>query len=196
MGPESDGSGHHPFLHEHGEYKHAINTTCAHCNGTGEIPETECAHCHGTGLIQETVDLVVQVPAGAPPGHKITLPGDGNQARGYQNGDLVFIVALVPHPRFQVQGDDLVYNAQISLVEALIGFSKRLTLPLGDRIVVEHDGVTSNSYKKVYEGHGLPKLGSTERGNLVVEFDVQFPTRLSKAQRKALAVVMDEEELV
>ena len=88
------------------------------------------------------------------------------------------------------------YNAQISLVEALIGFSKRLTLPLGDRIVVEHDGVTSNSYKKVYEGHGLPKLGSTERGNLVVEFDVQFPTRLSKAQRKALAVVMDEEELV
>jgi DnaJ-class molecular chaperone len=90
----------------------------------------------------------------------------------------------------------LVYNAQISLVEALIGFSKRLTLPLGDRIVVEHDGVTSNAYRKVYEGHGLPKMGSAERGNLVVEFDVQFPTRLSNTQRKALAVVMDDDELV
>jgi molecular chaperone DnaJ len=103
--PVCAGSGHHLFLHDHGEYKHAINTTCHHCNGTGDIPETECGHCHGTGLIQEIVELVVETPAGAPPGHKITLAGDGNQAHGYDNGDLVFIVALEPHPRFEVQGE-------------------------------------------------------------------------------------------
>ena len=41
-------------------------------------------------------------------------------------GDLKFVVTSQPHPRFQRDGNDLRYNASISLVEALVGFSKQV----------------------------------------------------------------------
>ena len=96
-----------------------------------------------------------------------------------------------------MEGTDLLYKARISLVEALVGFKKKLTLPQGHSIVIDHDGVTSNgmahvrtatlttysrdiaAYRKEFPGEGLPKLGSADdpeqRGSLIVEFDVIFP---------------------
>ena len=41
-------------------------------------------------------------------------------------GDLKFVVITQPHKRFQRVGDDLRYNATISLMEALVGFSKQV----------------------------------------------------------------------
>ena len=41
-------------------------------------------------------------------------------------GDLKFVVITQPHKRFERLGDDLRYNATISLVEALVGFSKQV----------------------------------------------------------------------
>ena len=41
-------------------------------------------------------------------------------------GDLKFVVMTQPHARFQRHGNDLLYNATISLVEALVGFSKQV----------------------------------------------------------------------
>lgn len=43
-------------------------------------------------------------------------------------GDLKFVVVSQPHAHFQRSGDDLLYNATISLVEALVGFNKKVSL--------------------------------------------------------------------
>ena len=41
-------------------------------------------------------------------------------------GDLKFVVTSMKHDHFERRGDDLLYNATISLVEALVGFSKQV----------------------------------------------------------------------
>lgn len=42
-------------------------------------------------------------------------------------GDLKFVVRTRPHKRFQRDGDDLKYNLTISLVDALTGFSTKVS---------------------------------------------------------------------
>lgn len=37
--------------------------------------------------------------------------------------DIVFILNTKPHPRFEREGDDLVYTATVPLVDALTGVS-------------------------------------------------------------------------
>ena len=41
-------------------------------------------------------------------------------------GDLKFIITAAPHKSFQRSGDDLQYNATITLMQALVGFSKEV----------------------------------------------------------------------
>lgn len=41
-------------------------------------------------------------------------------------GDLIFVVVTAPHENFERQGNDLLCNVTISLVEALVGFSKQV----------------------------------------------------------------------
>lgn len=60
----------------------------------------------------------------------------GNQHTFRQTGDLVFTVRTAPHPRFWRQNSDLFYQARISLLDALLGFRRRLTLPDGRRVKV------------------------------------------------------------
>jgi len=50
-------------------------------------------------------------------------------------------------------------------------------------------------YKQVFEGMGLPKPGSKESTNLIVEFHVVFPRRLTDEQREILKDIMNEDEI-
>jgi len=68
-------------------------------------------------------------------------------------------------------------------------------------IEVAVDEIISQSTQKVIAGLGMPILNNDplgpikrnfQRGNLVVKFDIQFPTELSEAERKALSQILDE----
>ena len=112
----------------------------------------------------------------------------------------------MPHPRFQVVGKDLVHRARIGLVDALVGFERKLTLPTGRVLRVLHHG--GGAERIVFRGEGLPPLGQSvpsththamadaapepapapdpKRGDVIVEFDVSFPRRLGDTELRAL----------
>ena len=167
---------------------HAVNTTCHVCNGTGRIPKKFCPVCGGHGVKTTQFNRTVTVPAGAPTGHQVTFNGQGAEAPRFLPGNLIFIVSLLPHPRFEVVGRNLLHRARISLVDALLGFTRKLTLPTGKVLRVEHLGDATD--RLTFRGEGLPKMGEAgdarKNGDVIVEFDVQFPRRLSDRQLGAL----------
>lgn len=66
------------------------------------------------------------------------------------------------------------------------------------------DEVINQKSEKVIQGHGMPILNNDplgpikrnfQRGNLIVKFDIQFPTELSESQRNALTQILDEVDL-
>ena len=51
----------------------------------------------------------------------------GDERPGATSADLVFVIEEKPHSRFSREGNDLVYNAKVPLVDALCGATVRLT---------------------------------------------------------------------
>lgn len=57
-------------------------------------------------------------------------------------GDLKFVVRQLPHPKFVRKGSNLMYNASISLLDALVGFTKEIEHLDGHKVTLHSDGVT------------------------------------------------------
>ena len=172
------------------------NVTCDVCEGSGKVATTTCPKCNGEKTVLEEFEHTLAVPAGAPPGHKVKLAGQGNQRTGYRDADLEFRVYPAPHPLFKPDGAHLRYTAHISLIEALLGFRKNITHLDGHAVEVVHDIVTFNGYEHVIAGEGMPdpKSGG-KKGDLHIHFEVKFPTRLTETQREILRAVMDEDDI-
>ena len=82
---------------------------------------------------------------------------------------------------------DLVYKKTVSLKEALTGFSFELSHISGKLLALNNK--TSNTivypgYKKVIPGLGMTR--DANKGNLIIEFDVSFPTSLTPEQMAGL----------
>eukprot|EP00752_Nemacystus_decipiens_P008329 g7444.t1 len=180
------------------EYAHAVNTTCKACLGTGKVSDGGCPVCHGRRTTVETEAFEVAVPPGVLPGHTVTFAGKGTEHPNKLPGSVRVVAVQLAHPRFERRGADLVHKKTISLMEALLGFERWLTLLDGRRIPIVHDQVNLSGYTQEFPNRGFPVAGDgagNTRGSLIVEFDVKFPPRLREAHLKALRVVLTEREI-
>ena len=132
--------------------------------------------------ITETETITLNIPAGADSGISMVIKGKGNAYSEAVRGDVKITINVTNDTPFQRKGNDLYYKKQITLKEALCGFQFQFvhlngkTMALNNASTVIFSGARKNI-------HGL---GMTAAGNLVVEFDVVFPTELSALQREAL----------
>jgi hypothetical protein len=98
-------------------------------------------------------------------------------------------VETAPHGRFarSVDGANVWCNASVGLLDALYGFSKKLTGLDGARLDVRHNRVAFSSFTHELPGEGLPVFGNaTQRGSLTVYVAVSFPRSLSALQLRVL----------
>ena len=131
--------------------------------------------------------LTVTVKPGWKEGTKITFPEEGDQFPGRIPADIVFIIKQKPDPVFRRDGNNLHYTVSISLREALCGIT--LHIPTLDGQVIQYPvkNIVNPKTEIKLENHGMPnsKLPST-RGNLIVDFDIIFPTNLASINKELL----------
>lgn len=73
------------------------------------------------------------------------------------------------------------------LVDALSGAALRLVLLSGASMTHPMPEIITPGRRITIQGLGLPKAGeASARGNLVLELDVVFPSKLSEVQRRLL----------
>ena len=127
----------------------------------------------------------VNVQPGWKSGTKVRYEQEGGYISGYNKPcDLVFIVEEKPHARFKRQGDDLTYTAVISLTEALIGTTIKISDLEGKDVSVPVQGVVQGGIVLRVPGHGMMSSKSKRRGDLLVELRVRFPTSLTAKQQQ------------
>lgn len=147
----------------------------------------------GTGSLQDKI-LSIDVKAGWKEGTKITFPEEGDQNPGRIPADIVFIVKQKPHSKFTREGNDLIYTVPISLRDALCASScvqtpQELTVPTvdGRSLRVPLLTVIKPDTKIPIHGEGMPNTKSGNgRGNMIVKFDIKFPTSLPLASIELL----------
>jgi molecular chaperone DnaJ len=157
---------------------------CNTCRGQGKIIERPCSKCKGRGKQKGTKHLSFDIPSGVDTG-EYTIKGEGESVDNGINGDLVVRIRVKPHERFKRDGADIFYDANISMIDAVLG--KTIVVPTleGTEKLTVEQGTQPNSIIKL-KGKGLPHLGGRGRGDQYVRLVVNIPSKLDKRQKKIL----------
>jgi molecular chaperone DnaJ len=159
---------------------------CTACHGTGRIQNLPCSVCRGSGKTMQVKRLEVKIPAGVEDGSKVRIAGKGEPgAGGGSPGDLYLIVSLQKHNLFERRDNDLHVDVPVPLTTVMLGGEVQVPTLKGSKLALKIPAETQN--EKIFRlvGQGMPVLGSTARGDLLVKVKVVLPASLS-AEEKAL----------
>ena len=141
---------------------------------------------HGTTRLVDVGGkrLEVTIPKGVDTGSRIRLTG-----KGPNEGDLVVVVKVRPHPVFTRRGADLERELPLTLAEALLGTE----VPVGTlkgRLVLTIPPGTQNGRTFRLTGQGMPRFKGDGAGDLYVRTRIVLPT-LDEEGRKAAGRFLD-----
>ena len=158
---------------------------CPKCKGRGKIPEKECTVCHGKGTQRRTQEIKLKIPAGIDDGATIRLQERGEAIANGPKGDLYVHVRVKPHKKFTREGDLILSEEHISMVDGALGTEREVETVDGPVKMKIPIGTQSGTDFKL-SGHGVPHLQGSGRGAHIVTVMVDTPTKLSKAQTDLL----------
>lgn len=163
-----------------------VERTCPTCHGMGEVIADPCGVCLGEGRVDKQKTLSVNIPPGVDDGTRIRLSGEGECGpRGAPCGDLYIFLHVKRHAIFEREGTTLYARCPISFTTAALGGT--IEVPGLDK--QRHEiripaGIQSGKQLR-QRGAGMPVLNARGKGDLVIQVEVETPTKLS-AKQKAL----------
>lgn len=193
--------------------------TCTTCGGTGQVRRvtntilgqmqtaSSCPTCHGVGkeldkrppgsdengLVRKEEIMSIEIPAGVEEGMQLNIRGKGNAApAGGVPGDLLVVIEEVEHPVLKRNGQNLHYDLYVSFIDAALGASKEIPLVEGKAKINIDPGTQSGKLVRL-RGKGLPHVESYGKGDLMVNINVWTPQELTKAERKILEELRENE---
>ncbi|MBP6798534.1 MAG: DnaJ domain-containing protein [Luteimonas sp.] len=126
------------------------------------------------GVNGKTFD--VRVPKGVRPGQVIRLARQGSHG-----GDLLLEIEYAAHPKFEVDGRNIVYTLPVAPWEAALGAT--VSVPtLGGDVELKIPKESEAGRKLRLRGRGLPGMPA---GDQLVELEIQAPTPHDLKQREA-----------
>ncbi|KEG08796.1 chaperone DnaJ protein [Trypanosoma grayi] len=175
--------------------------TCQACGGEGKVVRDVdvCSRCRGNRIVKDQKVLEVHVDKGMQHEDVVRFDGEGDEIPGVRlKGDVLIIISQKPHDTFRRVGNHLIMNCNITLQEALCGF--QFSVQHLDRrallVKIDRGQVIDPEAAWVVRGEGmpLPNTGGLERGNLIIHFEVEYPTQLKPKQLKNIATAFDVAE--
>jgi molecular chaperone DnaJ len=157
---------------------------CPTCAGEGQVVLQPCEVCRGEGRVRGERTVTVEIPAGVSSNNYLTLRGQGAAGpRNGPNGDLLVMLDIKEDSRFERQGDDLIYDLPLSFSQAALGCEVEIPTPYGEENVQVPGGTQPETILRM-KGRGLPVLGQSSKGDLLVRLHVWTPERLSEEQER------------
>lgn len=157
-----------------------VQQACGACQGEGEVcaEKDRCSECLGAKTLKEKKQLEVFINRGMAHGEKIPFPGEADEAPNMLPGDVVVILQVKDHPHFKRDHVNLFMKKEITLYEALCGFTysiqhldKRVL-----KITSEPGNIVRPGDLKCIRDEGMPyEKNPYQKGGLYIEFKIIFP---------------------
>jgi curved DNA-binding protein len=129
--------------------------------------------------------LSATIPRGVETGSRIRLSGKGAPGSGGgPAGNLYLNIEVIPHNRFDRQGDDLIVTVPVDLYTMLLG-GKTAVSTLDKTVNLTIPAGTENGKQFRLRGLGMPSLRHADaRGDLLARVEVTLPVRLTDAEKR------------
>jgi len=160
-----------------------VPETCQTCQGTGRLADQACPTCEGLGSLIKTKRLEVKVPAGVDTGSRVRIAGQGHPGTaGGTPGDMILLVTVRPHERFERKGADLSVDVPVPLYDAILGGEVEVPTLKGTRLHLKIPAGTQNGRQIKLAGQGMPRMGGGAPGDLYARVKVTLPTTLNERE--------------
>jgi molecular chaperone DnaJ len=187
------------LCHGHGKIRaqqgfFVIEKPCHNCHGTGQVIESPCRECRGEGRVDKVQQLTVEVPPGVDTGTRIRLAGKGEAGpQAAPPGDLYIFIHVRPHEVFQREGTTLFTRVPIAFTAAALGSTIEIPDLDGEMNAIDIPAGIQSGKQLRKRGAGMPVLQGRGRGDLVVEVQVETPTKLTARQKEILRELQETE---
>jgi curved DNA-binding protein len=131
--------------------------------------------------------IEARIPPGVRTGSRVRLSGQGEPGRnGGPAGDVYLIIRLLPHPTFELEGDDLYTKVSVDFYTAALG--GEAPVPTLDRpLILKIPPKTQSDRTFRIRGKGMPKPKEPNtRGDLYARARVVLPENMTEQELNAL----------
>jgi len=132
--------------------------------------------------VNENETIYVTIPQGIDDNEMIILRDKGHVINENVKGDIKIFVKITNETEFKRSGLDLILEKNISLKEALCGFTFEIKYLNGKSYTLNNNkgNIIPPDYKKIYPNMGLTR--GEHKGNMIIHFHIEFPEKLSDEQ--------------
>lgn len=178
-----------------GQVRKVVNTmlgqmvsasTCPTCDGNGQVIEKRPSGVDNSGLVSKEEVISVKIPAGVADGMQLSMSGKGNEAPGGGiGGDLLILIEEQEDRYLKRDGNNLVYDLYISIVDAAIGTA--IEVPsVGGKVKIKIEPGTQSGKILRLRGKGLKDVNGYEVGDQLIYVNVWTPKKLTAEERAKL----------
>ncbi|KUG09556.1 molecular chaperone DnaJ [Solirubrum puertoriconensis] len=181
--------------HGQGQVKRVVQTmlgqmvsssTCPTCHGEGKVVTSKCDVCHGEGRQLQEEIIPINIPAGVAEGMQLSMSGKGNYPeRGGVPGDLLIQIEEEPHELLKRDGNNVVLDQYISIIDAALGASVEVPTIEG-KVKVKIDPGTQAGKILRLRGKGIPDLNGYGKGDQLIHINVWTPKSVTNDERALL----------
>ena len=134
------------------------------------------------------------IPPGVDTGTRIRLSGKGEAGPfGSPAGDLYIFIHIRRHPVFERDGTTLITRVPITFTTAALGGEIEIPGLDGSRQKIAIPAGIQSGKQLRKRGAGMPVLQGRGTGDLVIEIQVETPTKLTARQKELLHELQDTE---
>ena len=170
-------------------------TSCSGCGGEGTVIPNPCRVCSGEGRVKNESLINVKVPPGVSTGNYIPLRGQGNKGRrGGPAGDIIVVFDEKEHKYFTRDENNIIYNLQISISQAVLGDSIEVPTLNGKAMLEIVPGIQNGKILRM-RGKGIPHLQGSGKGDELVQVSVWIPGSLSSSEKDIFEKLRSSENL-
>lgn len=132
----------------------------------------------------------VDVYPGIDNGETILLQFKGHVGMDYQQGDAKVVIQVTNTTKLTRNGLDLGYTHQLSLRDALCGFSFDLEYLQSKQLKIANlnGNIISPTFRKIIPNMGMKR--DSKQGSLIISFSIVFPNALSESQIASLKEIL------
>lgn len=119
----------------------------------------------------------VRIPRGVNTGTTIKYSGQGdNMFETLTRGDLYVIINIIENDKFQIHGNTLITDLEVSAIEAMVGVERTVNGIDNKMFSIKIPSGCQHDTKFGLKGQGLYQINSPVRGDLIVNIKIKVPT--------------------
>jgi molecular chaperone DnaJ len=162
---------------------------CESCGGSGKVATAEdaCTTCNGHGSVDVSASIKVTVPQGMPLDRPLVIAREGSTGvNGGPKGDVYVRIVPSPHSALKINVQkpyELICELRIPFWMAVFGGSKTIEAADGSAFTINVPERCQGGTVERVKGAGLPIFGRSERGDLVIIYQIIVPEQLTAEMR-------------